>query len=348
MTNTPRNILILSLSGIGNFLMHTPVFAALKQSYPESKITLWAAPRGTKILAHNDSNIDQVLVSPIKRPFPLQMHYMLNLSRHKFDTAFMLSPGQQWKGAANMFLAGIPNRIAHQYPHLGNNTSDFLLTKSMPEKKDLHDIDQNLNLISLIKKTFTHSNTRYHLNIPSTAENKAAAIIAKINRPKKYFVGIHAGSAPDFKWKRWPVNQYLELSQYLVKKHNAHILIFGGPDELALKKQLRTKIGKNQSTIITSDLLTTASVMAHCKLFVSNDSGLMHIAAASGVKTFGLFGPTNEKETGPRGIDSHIIRAPNTKPVYDTETNFDLGQESHDSLLNLTTSQVISSLNIKA
>lgn len=85
--------------------------------------------------------------------------------------------------------------------------------------------------------------------------------------------------------------------------------------------------------------------MQHCKLFISNDSGLMHLAAASGVPTLGLFGPTAEKQTGPRGSHSHTLRAPGTQPVYNTESNPSLGSKPHPSLLVLKSEDVISYLN---
>ena len=81
--------------------------------------------------------------------------------------------------------------------------------------------------------------------------------------------------------------------------------------------------------------------MQYCRLVLANDSGLMHLAAASGTPTLGLFGPTNEKQVGPRGSHTYTIRAPGTKPSYDTVTNYNLGTEPHPSLLALKSSEVV-------
>ncbi|MEK7556805.1 MAG: glycosyltransferase family 9 protein, partial [Patescibacteria group bacterium] len=169
------------------------------------------------------------------------------------------------------------------------------------------------------------------LSIPLSAQKRADDLISKLDIPtSKHLAGFHAGSAPNFLWKRWPRKYWVELGQLLIEK-NYHVLIFGGPDEIKLKRKLHARLNKD-STVVESDLITTAAVMQKCELFVSNDSGLMHIAAATGVKTFGLFGPTDERQTGPRGEQSFVIRAPGTEPVYHTEKNFDLGNKPHETL----------------
>ena len=84
--------------------------------------------------------------------------------------------------------------------------------------------------------------------------------------------------------------------------------------------------------------------MQQCTLFVSNDSGLMHLAAATGTKTFGLFGPTNEQRTSPRGPHSYVIRAAGTKPVFDVNEHYDLSLKPHPTILAITPEQVIQTL----
>lgn len=336
----PKNILVLSLAGIGNFLMHSPVFEALKNSYPKARITVWVAPRGTRILAENNPYIDHVIESSIKLPAHKHGQLVYRLVKEKFDTGIVLSPGQLWKSAAYLYLAGVSHRIGNTYPFRGDPKSSFLLTNAVEETADLHDVEQNLRLLEPLGIENTEI-AHYDLTLPAVYEQDAQVLISKAEvRPDKKIVGFHAGSAPDFLWKRWPVENFIEVGRKLIGEKNAHILIFGGPEEKELKQQLKGGLSE-QTTIVATDLLTCAALMKHCALFLSNDSGLMHVAAAVGVPAFGLFGPTDEKKTGPRGAKSLVIRATGTQPSYDTEKNYSLGTASHESMQAITPQLVI-------
>lgn len=341
----PKNILVVSLSGIGNFIMQSPVFSVLKKQFPEAHITVWVAPRGTKILAKNHPAIDAVIEEPIQGSLFQHLARIQRLRRYRFDTGIVLSPGQQIKSAFYLWGAGIRHRIGHQYPFLNNDKSSFLLTNSLPEKENLHDIEQNLELLSLLnipadKRSVSH----YEVSIPSTYEQKAQALLEKIHIPSdRLLVGMHPGSDHAFLWKRWPVASFAQVGNSLIQNKKAFVLIFGGNHEETLKRDLYNHLKPN-AAVINSDLLTGAAIMKQCNLFLSNDSGLMHLAAAGGVKTYGIFGPTDERHTGPRGKNSHVIRAPQTKPVYNTEKKYNLGTKTHSSLTELASSFVLEKL----
>jgi heptosyltransferase II len=337
MSKRATNILLLSLSGIGNFLMQSPTLRLLKQTRPSWHLTVWVAPKGTKELAENDSNVDALIEAPIQASPVRHIKTAVRLSQGKFDIGIMLSPGQLVKGAIYLYLAGIPKRIGHSYPFLGNPRSNFLLTDAIEEKDGVHDIEQNLRLLKLLDITNDRLQTAdYSFDIPPDSQAKARALMQALSIPsRKKLIGLHAGSAPDFLWKRWPLENFITVGKVLTEKLGAHILILGGPDERDVKQQLYRSLHPHASMIAAS-LLTTAAIMQRCQLVLSNDSGLMHLAAAVGVKTFGLFGPTDEKKTGPCGIDSRVIRAPGTRPVYHTEKNYGLGLKPHVSLQAIT------------
>lgn len=343
MTNSEnKKVLLLSLSGIGNFLMQSPAIEAVKKAHPSWHITLWVAPRGTRTLAQNNPSINEVFEAPIKNSFLGHVRVLWHLRQQKFDAGIELSPGQRLKGALYLLLAGIPKRIGHEYPFFQRETGLFF-TNSIPEDPLLHDIEQNTQLLKLLNINYSLRSTHYSLNIPLKYQKRADDLMFKLHIPNsKRLLGLHAGAASNFLWKRWPLQNFAELAQHFIHK-NYHVLIFGGPDEGKLKRKLKGRLGAN-ATLIESDLLTTAAVMQKCQLLISNDSGLMHLAAASGVVTFGLFGPTNEKQTGPRGVGSHVIRAPGTAPIYHTEKNFDLGNKPHETMRALTVDQVLGSI----
>jgi heptosyltransferase-2 len=339
MANKPQHVLVLALSGIGNILMQLPTIQAIKRQHPNWKITVWVAPtRGTRQLAENVEEIDEVIEHPLPRITSNFWPLLKRLRQQKYTAAIMLSPGQRIKGALMMYAAGIPKRIAHKYPLMGHDSKIFL-THTIPENSNLHDIEQNLKLLPFLEVRKPSGNITYTLNTNSFRSG-AGRILQKNNLiSAKNLMGIHAGSAPAFQWKRWPAEYFIELSKKLIAKHNAHILIFGGQEEKNLKKRILTALAPH-ATIVTTDLLASAALLSRCKLVVSNDSGIMHVAAASGATTIGLFGPTSEKNTGPRGAKSYSLRAPGTTPVYITEKKHALDSSPHISLQKLTPQQV--------
>jgi heptosyltransferase II len=339
----PKNVLFLALSGIGNLLMQLPAIETLKKAWPEANVIVWVAPRGTKALAEATKAINVVIEAKPQRSLFRHIQLTARFARLKPEVAIMLSPGQLIKGAAYMFLSGAEARVAHAYPYLGNPASRFLLTHSVSEQAGRHDIEQNLHLLEPLGISIQAAMNQPYRFTPA-AESQARAnksIEALQLLPQRLLIGLHAGSAPDFLWKRWPLEHFAAVARQLIADHQAHILLFGGPDEKKQNEDLQTLIGPRHSSIIATDLVTTAAIMTHCRLFLANDSGLMHLAAAVGVPTFGLFGPTDERSTGPRGHDSHVIRAAGTEPAYTTESGAALGSAPHKTLLKITPAIVL-------
>jgi len=344
MQSSPDSrVLILSLSGIGNFLMHMPALRAVKEAHPHWHVTVAVAPRGTKELAEHSPYIDQVLELSLKQSFPQHVRSIQILRKQAFSAGIMLSPGQLVKGAAYMAASGIPTRIGHQYPFIIQHNSLFL-THSIPEDAAAHDIEQNLALIKLLGISVPRE-ARYELTLPIVNQKEASDILAQLAIPPgRPLVGFHPGSASKFEWKRWGIENFIALGKALIEQKQAHILLFGGPTEADLKEKIKDALSPHASVISHSSLLTTAALQKTCRFFVSNDSGLMHLAACAGVETFALFGPTDERKTGPRGLKSHVIRAAGTQPVYDTEKNNMLGTKNHATLQRLTVQTVLGQL----
>lgn len=342
-----RSVLVLSLSGIGNFITHLPTLRALKLAHPDWHVTVWLAPRGTRILAEIEPSIDEIIEAPIKLSPISHVKMAFELARRKFDVGVVLSPGNHLKSAAYLYLAGIPMRIGSTYPLGKNRLSSFLLTNAVDEVDNLHDVEQNLRLLEPLGILESqHVSSDYSLpQLPHSAQEKAEKIIAalRLKSSATRLIGFHAGSSTNMSWKRWPIQNFATVAKGLLAKMDAHILLFGGPEEEDLKLSLHKMI-ENSSSIISTDLLTTAALISRCHAFLSNDSGLMHLAAATGVPTYGLFGPTDENQIGPRGNNGHAIRQLGTTPVYDTDKNFDPGPSAQDSLKALTPGQVLDSI----
>ncbi len=144
---------------------------------------------------------------------------------------------------------------------------------------------------------------------------KALKIIKKIGFNKNILV-----VAPVTNWRRknWPLKNFALLINKLTKKDSIFksIILLGSENEIKECNQLKAMI-KNSKVYNMSgkyDLKTVSAILRHCKLFIGNDSGLMHLAAASNIKTLGLFGPSREENYRPWGKNSYYLR---TKKSYD-------------------------------
>ena len=123
-------------------------------------------------------------------------------------------------------------------------------------------------------------------------------------------LGVTANWLP----KIWPGARFVELADALTKKNgtfeNAKVAIFGGPGEEALAKPILDALGDQAVDFVGNLTITeTAAFLKKCKVFVGNDSGLMHMSAALGVPTLGLFGPSMPEHYGPWGPHAHSVRS---------------------------------------
>jgi heptosyltransferase III len=121
---------------------------------------------------------------------------------------------------------------------------------------------------------------------------------------------IHAGSGG--KWKRWPLARFIELARHLVIEGKRKLVIIEGPAEQGIARQFANEIP--DSDLILSegaDLKLLSGILAHCRTFIGNDSGLSHLAAALGLQCVLLFGPTLPQHWAPLGSNVTILNNTN-------------------------------------
>ncbi len=124
--------------------------------------------------------------------------------------------------------------------------------------------------------------------------------------------------APAANWlgKTWPLERFSRVAMRLLDPEGpmkgGRLMVLGGPDDHKLAKGLRDVVMRNQFIDLTedTDLLTAFACLKRVRLFIGNDSGTMHMAAAAGVPTLGLFGPSNEQLYGPWGTNTRVVRGP--------------------------------------
>jgi ADP-heptose:LPS heptosyltransferase len=126
--------------------------------------------------------------------------------------------------------------------------------------------------------------------------------------------------APAANWlgKTWPLERFSRVAMRLLDPEGpmrgGRLMVVGGPEDGKLARELKDVVMRNQFINLTEgvDLLTAHACLKRARLFVGNDSGAMHLAAAAGAPTLGLFGPSDEQLYGPWGADTRVARGPRT------------------------------------
>jgi heptosyltransferase-2 len=326
-----EKILILSFSGIGNSLMAAPFLNCLRQKINPAQIDILclnhAMGEAFKLV------FDGGKVYSLSGGITQKLTQILSLRRKKYDYCVTIFPSNKWQFDIIAFLSGAKNRISHTYRI--NRFSAFLQNIKIPAEDNLHDVEQNLRLL----KAFGQGGDdccrglTFHF---SEADNKFAENFLAANIPERSFlVGMHPGAGSDYggqSWqgrsKRWSEDNFAVLCDRLIEEKNARIILFGGKNELNLKNSIKTHSCHSDKVFLahTLTLAQAAALIGRCKLFISNDSGLMHLAAFMCIPVLGIFGPTNCKRTAPCGEKSFYIRsevscAPCLKyPFYSTSS----------------------------
>lgn len=124
--------------------------------------------------------------------------------------------------------------------------------------------------------------------------------------------------APAANWvgKTWPLERFSQMAMRLLGPHGAmaggRLMVMGGPEDRKVARGLLDVVARSRFIDLTGgvDLLTAYACVKHARLFIGNDSGAMHLAAAAGVPTLGLFGPSDERLYAPWGANTRVVRGP--------------------------------------
>ncbi len=295
--------LVISLQGIGNALLALPAAEALRRAGDD--VTLLAlSPRLRPVLAHAPMLREIILAGDARyRGWRGRLRLLTELRRRRFDRAvFSFPSGRNSYRLAR--LAGIPQRVGHDYPELGRVARH--LTIGVAPLRQGHDLEQNLQLVGLLAPKPDVATLWPPLVIPPELIEKGRQYLdAQKLDPCARYVGLHTGSDGLWVEKRWPEHHFARVAEAVYAKYGLPAIVFDGPAEPGSGRRVaRAASSPVHALDGWGDLGDAWGLLAACDLFVSNDSGLMNLAAASGLPTVAVFGPSEAHRTrpfGPRG-----------------------------------------------
>lgn len=305
-------ILCICPIGIGNYLLFYPACVRVKEAYPACELQLLALRKPIADLAEADPLWSTIhLFDPTKKNSVVAtIRFFLRLRAARLTFSLSFFPSNTWQYNLLPVLAGIKSRIAFGYARKKFSSLAFLNTRKIPVDPTLHDVEQNVRLSAAWSNAKPSEKPFQFPQLISPSDREAAQTILKEHRLLK--IAIHPGSSPEHGMdaKRWPPERFGQFADKLCLLLHAEVLIFGGPDERDLKATVAQNMHAPCQIIEPCNLKLTAALLRECALCCCNDSGIMHIAACSGVPIIALFGPTDEQRNGPYTEKKIILRKP--------------------------------------
>lgn len=303
-------ILINALSGIGDAIMFSPALAVLKKHLPQSRIDMLVMYRQVEEIYRTNPNVSNIyyydFMNQSKRKSLMDG---LKLRKQKYDVSINVYPSNRREYNLLQRTISAKKRIAKRYLHFSKENLDFLNNFLSDEVKYRHNVLQNFDLVKfLVPDAKEEELGGLELKIPMDDEVFASKYMIDNVLNGKFLVGFHAGSATlkGHINKRWSAEKYIELAKQLHKKYYAHVILFG--TEQDVNEKIYSEIKSFAYMPKVSGIMQSLAVMGKCKLMVSNDTALMHLAAALKIPTTAIFGYTNYKELYPWHNRHAIVR----------------------------------------
>lgn len=317
-----HKILVVRTDRIGEALLNLPAIRALKKSFkaylvalvsPSVKELLEGSPEIDELIVYDRTNYDKHILT--------RLGLLFKLRKKKFDLAVILNPTKRFHILS--YLAGIPLRLGYA------RKWGFLLTHKIKDKKFLgqkHEVEYNLDLVRSIG---ADTNDR-HISIKiSQQDNQSITELLQRYgiKEKDLIIAFHPYASNPAKC--WPENNFAVICDRIYSQFNAKVIIVGGKQEQKLVLEL---ISLTKSTPINLagqlTLKQLACLFQRSVLFISNDSGPVHIAAAMDTPCLVIFSRNipgvGPKRWGPWGNGHTILhKDPGCNPCLDRNCPFD-------------------------
>ncbi|MCU1268315.1 MAG: hypothetical protein JWM21_4633 [Acidobacteria bacterium] len=311
MSFNPQNILVIDFGQLGDVVLSLPALRAIRERFPQAKITVAVGKPGAEVVNLSGYTSTTLVVDRVALrdgPKLVSLGKILNfvkkVRQQKFD--FVIDLHSLSETNLLGFLSGAPKRLYSRRP---GRSLDFLgnFSPRPPVENDhrtRHLIDRYLDVLGPLG--VTNAERRPRLPTRSSDDN----FIDKLLKKEKAdagspLIGLFPGAGHNS--RRWPLEKFAELAEYLVRNDGVRPIVFAGPEERPLIPQMKRLFPK--STIILDKLTIPqlAAAQARLAVLVSNDTGPMHIAAAVGTPVVLLLDRRAPESYIPLGDQHRVI-----------------------------------------
>lgn len=299
-------LLVVKLSDLGDALTVTPALRSLREGLPQAQISALVPPNSAAVLKGLPT-VDELLVfdkfrfdSPVQAVAPRQLAYGAGLYRRlqaeRFDAIAIMHHLTTAFGAAKYAALALGSRAGRRVG-LDNGRGWFLTEKVVDYGfGGRHEVEYWLEVARLLGG----APGPYPMEVALSPQDEAAADSHLGPLPAGPRLVIHAGGGGYNPRRRWPLAGFAEVGRTLHQQYQAQMVLVGGPEETLLGDELARQLDFPVVNLTgRTTIKELAAVLKAARLFIGNDAGPMHLAAAVGTPQVAIFGPTNPNAWGP-------------------------------------------------
>jgi lipopolysaccharide heptosyltransferase II len=309
-----RNILAVRLDNLGDVVMTSPAFAAIKHTAPGARLTLLASKSGAAALAHIPSLDDAITYdapwtkgSPnAQRSAYVDRRLIAQLAKCEFDAAIIFTVCTQSALPAAMLcrMAGIPLRLAHSRENPYDLLTDWVPDPDVCQSGMRHEVKRQLDLVQSVgfHARDERLQFKHRVNDALGMRRKFEQAGGDLRRP---YIVLHPGATAAS--RRYPIERFAEAADAIAESTGCTIVFSGGRDEEQMVREAQARMrhpGMSLAAQLTLGEL--AALIAGAQVLVCNNSGPAHIAAAQGTPVVVLYALTNPQHT-PWRVNAKVL-----------------------------------------
>jgi ADP-heptose:LPS heptosyltransferase len=277
-------ILVISLAGIGDTLLATPLLRVLRERYPEARIDVAVMWPGARDMLQGNPHINTVYFQNlVKEKLSSNLRFIAKLRAQKYDLSINTYPQSKREYRVIARLIGARLRLSHKH-ECSTWLDSLLVNREMNQDYQVHCVQNNLNLLRLLDQALPKEPLDCELFFTKEELSWAKERIAKPELQGKKLVAVQVGSGKtkNLILKRWPVENYIELLRRLLAAHSdIQVVLFGGPEEKEDNEQILKALPDPRLVSAGSrSIKEAAALLKECHVFLSVDNAFMHLAAA--------------------------------------------------------------------
>ncbi|MCL6590126.1 MAG: glycosyltransferase family 9 protein [Firmicutes bacterium] len=273
-----QKIVVLCLSPLGDALFATPAVRVLRENFPKARIVMIATPAPARIFKSNPF-LNQVIT--VNNHIEL-ISLLADIRKYHYDLAVGFSP----LGSFLVRFCGASLR------------ADLSM---IPVDAGLSAVEACLAVLETIGIHAQSLTTEFWMSSQEKIRFEASVhrFLEKTGRPFNLgLIAVHCGGHY-FTRKRWPVANFIKLIQRLHSEGGHQVVLIGGAEDAIDAQVIQAEVPEVVNAVGKLKLIETAVLLSKCRLMIGNDSGPLHLGAAVGIPTLGLFGPTSPRQFYP-------------------------------------------------
>ena len=299
-----RRILVVKFWGLGNIIRVSPTLRALRQRFPEAKITFITLEQNRGIY-EGSGLFDEAVYLELKSVgvflWDVFRKYF-SLRRERFDLVLNLEPLANFAEIVSFYVA-VGVRVGFSLP--GRRS---LFTIKIPFREDEH-----------ISRTFYRILYPFGVRPPQDLTPEAVPVndedwryieellSARGIEGGRPLIAFNVNASEVAEARRWPGDRFAELASRLQEELGADLIFIGAPEEAVRVEEVVKKVKRGLNLAGLTTLKQAAAALKKAGLFITNDSGPMHLAIAMGTPTVALFGPESPVRYGPLSANHRAI-----------------------------------------